>query len=808
LATTSTSPGPEGRGFAAWLDERLGLGPLLEAARRKTVPVHRHTLWYYLGGMTLFFFLVQIATGILLMLYYRPSADEAYESVQFIMTRVEFGWLVRSIHAWSADLMVGAALAHLFSVLLLRAYRRPRELTWLSGFLLFALALGFGFSGCLLPWNTLAFFATKVGTDIAGSLPLVGEWVLRFLRGGDRVTGATLSRFYGWHVALLPAAAALLLGLHLLLVQKHGMSEPDGAGDGAARRSMPFLPNFLLRDLFGWTLALGMLAALAAFAPRELGAKADPFAPAPADIRPEWYFLFMFETLKLVPGGTLLGVEYEGIAILVFTALGLLLALVPFFDREGSGRRRGRLVLAFGWAALAYIAAMTAIGSRSLWPVLAPAALAGLGWALARRPGVLLLAGALLLPATGAARAAPAGEEACVTCHRALQEDAPELAAPVASLEGDVHQARGLGCAACHGGDPSPAVAEDAAASMSPARGFVARPDRRRVADFCGRCHSDAAFMKRFNPAARVDQVAEYRTSVHGRRSAAGDPKAATCTDCHGAHGVRPVGDPRSPAYPANVPATCGRCHADPALRAAYGHATDPLEEWGRSVHAEALMKKGDLSAPACNDCHGNHGAVPPGVTSLAFVCGQCHGREAALFRESFKKDLFDATGASECVTCHGNHEIRHPTDRWIGTGKGAVCAQCHAPGDECDRQSVVIRAAIDEFARELDAARETLERAALAGMEVSEARFTLKKEGVTGLVETRALIHSFDTDRLVNRAEEGVKVARAARAEGERALAELRYRRRGLAVSLILIGLLLAGLVLKIREVESRRAG
>ncbi|MBI4168512.1 MAG: cytochrome b N-terminal domain-containing protein [Acidobacteria bacterium] len=795
--------------LAAWLDERLGWSHLMGIVRHKTVPVHRHSLWYYLGGMTLFFFLVQAATGILLMLYYRPSADEAYESVQFIVTRVEFGWLVRSIHSWSANLMVGAALAHLFSVYCLRAYRRPRELTWVSGILLLLLALGFGFSGYLLPWNELAYFATKVGTDIAGSLPFIGEWILRFLRGGDRVTGATLSRFYGWHVAILPALTTMVLGLHLLLVQKHGMSVPPSEARPGPARAMPFLPNFLLRDLFGWTLALAALAGLAAYAPWELGVKADPFAPAPADIRPEWYFLFMFETLKLLPGGTFLGVEYEAIAILGFLLAGALLCLVPLIDRgEGDGKV-SRIFLAGGWVALAYVAVMTWVGSRSPWPVLVLAGALTLAWRLrSRRIPVLLIAGAGLLLVPGGTLAAAPPEDSCVACHRTLAGTAQSLVTPVEAWVDDIHRSNGLGCAACHGGDPAPSLSGDAEAAMSPAKGFVARPPVRRVAEFCGRCHSDPGYMKKFNPAARVDQVAEYRTSVHGVRNAAGDEKVATCTDCHGAHGIRPVSSPRSPAYPTNVPATCGACHADPGRMMPYGRRGNPLEEWRKSVHATALLKKGDLSAPACNDCHGNHGAVPPGVTSLAFVCGQCHGREALLFRESFKKDLFDASGASECVTCHGNHEILHPTDRLIGTGEGTVCGQCHEPGDACDRQSVEVRAAIDWYAGALGEAQEVLARAERAGMEVSEALFTLKKEGVSGLVETRALIHSFDTGRLVGRAEEGVKTAGAARAAGERALAELQFRRKGLAVSIVFIGLLLGGLYLKIREVDARGGG
>src|SRR5215467_10384379 len=210
----------------SWLDDRLGVSKLAELASHKTVPVHRYTVFYYLGGMTLFFFLVQVCTGILLMLYYRPSAGEAFESIEFLMTTVPFGWLIRSIHSWSANLMVFFAFLHLASVFFMKAYRPPRELTWITGALVFFLVLGFGFSGYLLPWNQLAFFATKVGTDIAGVVPIVGPWILRFLRGGDRVTGGTLSRFYGWHVAILPAITVVLIALHLLFVQLKGMSVP------------------------------------------------------------------------------------------------------------------------------------------------------------------------------------------------------------------------------------------------------------------------------------------------------------------------------------------------------------------------------------------------------------------------------------------------------------------------------------------------------------------------------------------------------------------------------------------------------
>src|SRR5438046_7788902 len=262
----------------SWLDDRVGLGALRELAREKQIPLHRHSFWYYFGGMTLFLFTVQVVTGGLLLLYYRPSAETAFESVQFIMAEVRFGWLIRSIHSWSANLMILTLFIHMASVYLTRAYRPPRQMTWITGVALLMLVLAFGFSGYLLPWNKLAFFATQVGTQIVGSVPIAGSFLLRFLRGGENVTGATLTRFYAFHVAMLPALITALLVGHLLLVQLRGMSTPR---DYTAGPGMPFFPNFLLRDMVGWLVALAVLAALAAIFPWELGVKADPVASAP-----------------------------------------------------------------------------------------------------------------------------------------------------------------------------------------------------------------------------------------------------------------------------------------------------------------------------------------------------------------------------------------------------------------------------------------------------------------------------------------------------------------------------------------------
>lgn len=363
MADSTSAQRPDG--LAAWLNARFELDALLHFLAKKRVPQHRHTLWYYLGGMTLFLFIVQVVTGILLLLYYRPSAAEAYESVQFIVTRVEFGWLVRNIHSWSANLLIAVAAAHMVSVLFMRAYRRPRELTWISGAILLFLMLGFGFSGYLLPWNELAFFATKVGTGIPGALPIIGGELVRLLRGGSEVTGATLSRFYGLHVAILPAIATALLGVHLLFVQVQGMSVPldverrQKAGERI--RQMPFFPNFVLRDVVGWYIVLAILAALAAFSPWELGVKADPFAPVPPGIRPEWYFLAAFQILKLLPSH-ILGVEGELAGVLGFGALAALFVVVPFLDRGAADGRPSRVIT---WAALTLLvvlAVMTVVG--------------------------------------------------------------------------------------------------------------------------------------------------------------------------------------------------------------------------------------------------------------------------------------------------------------------------------------------------------------------------------------------------------------------------------------------------------------
>ena len=212
------------RGVLNWIEERVPIQSWIEASLHVVIPRSAHT--YYLGGITLFCFVVQATTGILLALYYQPTPETAYDSVLVIMNQLNFGWLIRSVHAWSANLMIIFCIFHLLRVVVQGAYKKPREITWMVGMLLLFVTLGFGFTGYLLPWDQRAFWATTVGTEIAGAVPFVGKFVLDFLRGGSDVSAATLTRFFGVHVLVLPVALVGVLVVHLLLIHQQGLADP------------------------------------------------------------------------------------------------------------------------------------------------------------------------------------------------------------------------------------------------------------------------------------------------------------------------------------------------------------------------------------------------------------------------------------------------------------------------------------------------------------------------------------------------------------------------------------------------------
>ena len=359
-------PGGLGRRLYDWADERLGLTELRKFAAKKTVPQHRHSFWYYFGGISLFLFIVQVFTGVLLLVYFRPG-PEAYDSVRRITYEIHFGWLIRSAHSWSANLMVLAVMIHMFSAGLMKAYRRPREFTWWSGVVLLLLTLGFGFSGYLLTWDELAYFGTKVGIEIAEKTPVVGKPYADLLRGGPEVNENTLQRFFALHVVVFPLLFLPVLVFHLWLVQKHGNAVPpsEEAVPPTKRKSIPFFPNFLMKDLAMWLITLNVIALFASFFPWQLGSQADLLKPAPLGIHPEWYFMSSFQVLKIF-GNWFPGAAGEMLGMTVFT-LGLVLwFLLPLYDTSSRLGRRAKAATYFILFALGVLVVTTIWGYAAL----------------------------------------------------------------------------------------------------------------------------------------------------------------------------------------------------------------------------------------------------------------------------------------------------------------------------------------------------------------------------------------------------------------------------------------------------------
>jgi predicted CXXCH cytochrome family protein len=279
-----------------------------------------------------------------------------------------------------------------------------------------------------------------------------------------------------------------------------------------------------------------------------------------------------------------------------------------------------------------------------------------------------------------------------------------------------------------------------------------------------------------------------------------GETRVATCSDCHTSHGVLPVRDSRSPVAPSNVAATCAACHADADRMDPFGRDPAVFDDWSHSVHAAALLERGDTSAPTCSTCHGSHGATPPGIDSVANICSTCHVREAELYQSSTKRAAFEAMEMPACLTCHSNHRIEHPNDGWIDFKEPALCATCHledTPG------APVIRAMRTGFDR-LDEAYQTAEvvltRAEHAGMLVDDGMSALR-DAQESRVRLRVLVHAFAEDPFAASLEEGMVATARAQAAGVAALDELTFRRRGLALAtLAILGFLLT-LGFKIRS-------
>ncbi len=340
-----------------WIDTRTGVRDLLPALLHVRIPAEART--FYFGGIALFLFLIQAATGTLLALYYQPTPNAAYDSIVAIMSDINFGWLIRSIHHWAANLMILFVVLHLLRIFYQAAFKFPRELTWIVGVGLLGATMVFGFTGYLLPWDQRAYWATVVGTEIAGSVPIIGDQLLLLLRGGADVTEATLSRFFGIHVLVMPIALAGLLVIHLTIVHNLGLANPKkpeprvGKPTGPTK---PFFPDYVLDEVIAWYFILAILVVLASMFPAGLEAKANPLE-TPAHTKPEWYFLGVYEFLKLVP-------RTVGI-LLPMVGLGLL-TVWPFLERSPEVLMRRRLIVVLlATALLAVGVVLTIVGYQS-----------------------------------------------------------------------------------------------------------------------------------------------------------------------------------------------------------------------------------------------------------------------------------------------------------------------------------------------------------------------------------------------------------------------------------------------------------
>ena len=319
-----------------WLDERVPLKAAVEFAGHKEVPVHKHSIWYYMGGIAALFMGIQFATGFLLMFHYVPTFEGAYASVQAINMQVPFGWLIRSMHSWGANIFILVLFIHMFSTYFMKAYRAPREFTWLSGLGLVGIAMVFGFTGYMLPMDEIAYFATKVGVDVAGESPFIGPYLAEFVRGGSEIGQVTMNRFFSLHVIALPLAMMGLFGLHATLIQLQGISEPESIQKlpKAERKYEKFFPDFIKKDVFVWFAVLVGFMLVVTMKPWGLGPQVDPAAMAPIGIKPEWYFLSQFQALKLFPAKILFFDGVHVAMVFIGTVFGSL-AIVPMLDSTG-----------------------------------------------------------------------------------------------------------------------------------------------------------------------------------------------------------------------------------------------------------------------------------------------------------------------------------------------------------------------------------------------------------------------------------------------------------------------------------------
>ena len=384
----------------------------------------------------------------------------------------------------------------------------------------------------------------------------------------------------------------------------------------------------------------------------------------------------------------------------------------------------------------------------------------------------------------------------CVSCHTEMDN------LPSDFMKDDIHRRDNFSCSVCHGGDPS---SDDQDAAMSPAKGFIGVPKKKDIPKICGKCHSDINVMRVYQPRIATDQVEQYYTSMHGKKLLAGDSDVAECASCHTAHSILPVKDPRATVYKLNVPNTCNKCHGNAELMKKYNIPTNQLEEYTKSVHGVALLKNNDLGAPACNDCHGNHGAMPPGITSISHVCGTCHITNMEYFEATKMSKAFDENGFHACEQCHGNHGIVTPTDDMVGIGKQSKCIDCHTEGDEGYAAGKKINEDIVKFKNAYNTASSKLNEVKEKGMNDVEIGFILQ-DAKQDLIQSRTLIHTFDTTKVGAKTKDGIQIANKASVLADKQIDEYYTRRNGFAAATLAFLIIIVALYFKIKERENRK--
>lgn len=320
-----------------WLDQRTGYRRAAHAAFAE--PVRGGASWAYVFGSALALtFAMQVVTGVLLALFYSPSTTQAWGSIHYIQHDVFLGWFVRGLHHYGSSAMVVIVVLHMFQTFIYRAYAAPREVNWWTGLILLGIVLGFSVTGYLLPWDQKGFWATRVVTSIAGAMPVIGDWLKTTIQGGNDLGNLTLTRFFGFHVFLLPALLAAFVVIHVALFRRHGVTvRPGRPAKDLELKTEPFWPRQVTYDVAFFAIIVAIIVAITlADHGASLEAPADPASGYPA--RPEWYFMWLFELLKLVPG------SIEGLAMfLLVLAMAIFLALLPVVDRKPNVTARQRL---------------------------------------------------------------------------------------------------------------------------------------------------------------------------------------------------------------------------------------------------------------------------------------------------------------------------------------------------------------------------------------------------------------------------------------------------------------------------------